>query len=328
VKAFAAFLFAGLTLVFTLLPIAQNLPDPLTVWAYPWAYPTSEGESDSATDPDKSIHVPESTVMYSYKDTRDIFHAPDWHPDDHPSIPAVVEYGRKPAVFACGYCHRADGSGGPENASLAGLPHEYIVQQVAAFKNGTRKATISPDNGPFHYMHAVATAVTESETNIAATYFSAIKPKRNIAVVETDTIPTTRMVGHFFAYVKNGSKEPIGNRIVEVPNDEEQFENRDPRTQFTAYVPVGSLKRGELLATGKDPQKAVRCETCHGPGLRGSGLIPRIAGRSPSFIARQLYDFKHGGRTGSASAPMLAVVANLSSDDMQSLAAYVSSLSP
>ena len=32
--------------------------------------------------------------------------------------------------FACGFCHRADGLGEPESASLAGLPAEYIVRQV------------------------------------------------------------------------------------------------------------------------------------------------------------------------------------------------------
>lgn len=327
-KKFLAVLGVALICIFPLRVISQKLPDPLTMWAYPWAYPTGAGESVSIIDPDRAVHVPDSSVTYTYKETRDIFRAPDWHPADHPAMPSIVERGRKPDVFACGYCHRADGSGGPENASLAGLPRDYIVQQVAAFKNGARRATVSPDDGPFNYMRGVAMNVTEEEVNMAAAYFSAIKPRQNIKVLETDKVPTPRMTGFFFADAKTGSTEPIGNRILEVPNDEEQFENRDGRSQFTAYVPLGSIKQGERIATGQDPQKGARCEACHGTGLTGNGQIPRLAGRSPSFIARQLYDFKHGGRTGSASEPMKAVVANLSSDDMQALAAYIGSIPP
>ncbi len=67
---------------------------------------------------------------------RDLFSAPVWHPDDHPPLPPIVAHGRKPAVFACGVCHRADGPGGPENANIAGLPAAYIVQQMADYKSG------------------------------------------------------------------------------------------------------------------------------------------------------------------------------------------------
>ena len=49
--------------------------------------------------------------------------------------------GRKPDVFACGVCHRADGSGGPENANVRGLPAEYIVQQMLAYKSGARQSS-------------------------------------------------------------------------------------------------------------------------------------------------------------------------------------------
>ncbi len=46
-------------------------------------------------------------------------------------MPEVVARGREPEVFACGFCHRADGPGGPENANIAGLPAACIVQQMA-----------------------------------------------------------------------------------------------------------------------------------------------------------------------------------------------------
>jgi cytochrome c553 len=56
--------------------------------------------------------------------------------------------------------------------------------------------------------------------------------------------------------------------------------------------------------------------------------VPRLAGRSPSYIVRQLYDFKVGARTGGGSELMKPVVASLTLDDMIDLAAYVASLPP
>jgi cytochrome c553 len=74
---------------------------------------------------------------------RDRFVSSNWHPGDYPPQPEIVAHGRKPDVFACGFCHRADGPGGPENANLTGLGAAYIVQQMADFKSGARKSVRS-----------------------------------------------------------------------------------------------------------------------------------------------------------------------------------------
>jgi cytochrome c553 len=74
--------------------------------------------------------------------------------------------------------------------------------------------------------------------------------------------------------------------------------------------------------------KTVSCASCHGADLKGLGPVPGIAGRSPSYLARQLYDFKHGARTGSASDQMKPSVQNLADEDIVSLVAYLASLTP
>ena len=43
--------------------------------------------------------------------------------------------------------------------------------------------------------------------------------------------------------------------------------------------------------------KTVACGVCHGADLRGMGPVPGIAGRSPSYMARQMYDMQAGART-------------------------------
>jgi cytochrome c553 len=242
-------------------------------------------------------------------------------------MPAVVATGRKPDVFACGFCHRADGPGGPENASLAGLSADYIKQQMADFKNGARKTSV-PERGPPQLMIALAKAASEQEVEASAEYFAALKPSSLIKVVETETVPKTYVAGWFLADSGNGEREPIGNRIIEVPADVVQFESRDARSRFIAYVPIGSVKKGEDLAANGSAGATTQCALCHGPGLGGLADVPGIAGRSPSYIVRQLYDFKHGARAGHGSELMKPVVEALSVENMLALAAYAASLPP
>src|SRR5262245_142499 len=215
----------------------------------PWAYPVNPPDFKPHPDDGVLRRVPESSATYSVTQLRDRFIAPVWHPGDHPPLPPVVAEGRKPNVFACGFCHRADGPGGPENASLAGLPAPYIVQQIADYKSGARKTSVPKRN--IDLMISLTKDMTDAEVSTAAAYFSSLKPRSNIKVVETDTVPRTVVAGWFLTALKSGEKEPIGQRIIEMPEDLEQFENRDTRARFVAYVPVGSVARGAtLVGTG------------------------------------------------------------------------------
>ncbi len=198
-------------------PVADLFP----AWAYPWA-----PDFKAPPDDGRATHVPDSTAIFTVTQERDLFFAPDWHPGDHAPMPDIVARGRRPDVRACGSFHRAEGTGGPENASLAGLSAAYIAQQMADFKSGARKFA-GPQQGPVLTMIAIAKAATDAEVRAAAAYFSALKPKPIIKVVETDTVPVTQIARFFYTTVANGGTEPIGRRIVEVPVDVEQFEHRD-----------------------------------------------------------------------------------------------------
>jgi cytochrome c553 len=301
-------------------PVASATSFP--AWAYPWA-------PDFKPPPDDGVprHVPDSTQSFTITQERDLFFVPDWHPEDHPAMPDVVAHGRLPEVRACGSCHRAEGTGGPENASLAGLPAAYIIQQIEDYKSGVRKFA-GPQRSPSVTMTAIAKASNEDEIKVAAAYFAALKPKTNIKVVETDTVPMTQIARVFYMQVKDGGTEPIGQRIIETPVDAVQFEHRDTRSQFIAYVPKGSIAKGEALAKTGGAGITTACTICHGPNLKGVASIPGIAGRSPSYLVRQLYDFQQHARMGSAGALMMPVVEKLSHDDMISLAAYAASLTP
>jgi cytochrome c553 len=56
--------------------------------------------------------------------------------------------------------------------------------------------------------------------------------------------------------------------------------------------------------------------------------VPPIAGRSPSYIVRQVWDIQQGTRNGAAVQLMKMAVAKLNEDDLVNIAAYVSSRVP
>ena len=58
----------------------------------------------------------------------------------------------------------------------------------------------------------------------------------------------------------------------------------------------------------------------------GLGNVPGIAGRSPSYMMRQLWDMKQGTRSGLQAQLMMPVIANLSMDDMTDIVAYLASV--
>jgi cytochrome c553 len=319
------------SIAMTLWPLVASAQQPAPVagsaesfpaWAYPWA-------PDFKSVPDDGVpkHVPDSDAAFTITQERDLFFVPDWHPGDHPRMPDVVGQGRRAEVRACGSCHRASGTGGPENASLAGLPATYIKQQMADFKSGARKFS-GPPRSPETLMIAIAKAATDAEVEAAANYFSSLKPTPNIKVVETDTVPKSQIARVFYTTLPDAGTEPLGQRILEVPQDMAQFEHRDSRAQFAAYVPAGSIAKGEALVKTGLSGKTIACGACHGPDLKGLGAIPSIAGRSPSYVVRQLYDFQQGNRAGDAGAAMKPVVAKLSGDEMISVGAYLASLQP
>jgi len=290
-----------------------------------WAYVVPPPDAKSPADDGKARKVPNSFARYTLKQVSDPFLAPDWHPLDHPKMPGIVAHGRKPDVKACGYCHRADGPGGPENASLAGLPYDYILEQMEDYKAGHR-TTALPGRLPQVSMIALAKAATDEEIQAAAKYFSTLKPRQNIRVVETARVPKTYVAGWVLAAKEGKEREELRQRIVEAPEDLERFESRDTRATFIAYAPMGSLRAGAAIVRGERTGPA--CATCHGKDLRGRELAPSIAGRSPSYIFRQLYEIQTGARKGSGVLLMKAAVAQLSPDEMIAVSAYLASLEP
>ena len=148
-------------------------------------------------------------------------------------------------------------------------------------------------------------------------------------VVEQAEVPKTFVGEGAMRFVSPGNeKEPIGSRIIVVPQDEEGAKARNPHTGFLAYVPPGSVAKGEALATTGGGGKTLQCAICHGEGLKGLGEVPSLAGRDPIYLTRQLMDIKKGSRTGAWITLMQQVVAKLDDNDIIALASYAASRQP
>lgn len=309
----------------------STMKEGAPAWAYGYK-PASEPapaqqKHESGPPANEVLHLVGSSLGFTKAQINNPFGPADWFPGDHPKMPEIVADGRKPKVWACSLCHYANGKGRSENAGVAGLPVSYFIHQFEDFKNGLRNSA-DEHKGNTKLMAVYAQNMTDEEVKEAAEYFGSMKWTPWIKVVETSTVPKTRVNIGMYLPVEGAGEEPLGERIIEVPVSTEQTERyRNPRSGFIAYVPVGSVKKGETLVT-KGGKKTVRCGICHGADLKGLGPVPGIAGRSPSYLVRELYDMQQGTRRGEWSSLMKPVVSQLTNADMVDIAAYVSSRKP
>lgn len=301
--------------------------EPSPDWAYPDVPKTNAPPpAPPAIDEEKSL--PDSKIKFKASELKNFFSPPDWYPGDHPPMPPLAATGAKPDVFACGFCHLPSGLGRPENAPIAGLPADYIIRQVKDIASGARKSSV-PDHYPQALMMKLSPqAVGESGLKEAADYFAALPMKSMTRIVEADIIPRVDISHWIWKKAAAGGTEPLGNRLIEVPEDYDRFLLRDGHMSYTAYFPPGSIAKGETLVKTGGDGKTAPCAACHGPDLKGMGLAPPIAGRSPSYISRQLFDMRLGVRNGEGAQQMKPVVANLSNGDIIAITAYLASQEP
>jgi len=308
-------LFGALALAGTGAEAASSYPD----WAY--AVPTPQNEAVAPRDDGTVFTLPGSNGHFTRGQISGANHTPpaDWYPGDHPPMPPLVAAGDAArGITACAGCHNPNGRGRPQNANIAGLNADYLARQLHEMKSGLRKSA-EPRKHNAQQMVDFAKAMSDAEITQAAAYYASLPPTVPIKVIETASVPRMRSQEGLWLPDDSGAREPIGNRLIETPADVNREQLRDPHASFIAYAPKGAVAKGRRLAAKID------CAGCHGAGLTGADA-PAIAGRSPSYLARQLYDFQQGTRHGEMAAAMQPVVTKLTAGDIVNLTAYVASL--
>jgi cytochrome c553 len=297
------------------------------------AKPAAPSREAPKTPPpeEELLDIPGSTEKFTLARINDPFNPPDWRPASHGPMPDVVAKGRKPSVMACAFCHTPTGQGRPENSALAGLPESYIRQQLLDYRAGRRKAVGPETYLPVQNMIKIAKAMTDAEIDESAKYFAQQKLRRRVYVIESLRIPRAEPAA--WIYQEYSGMEDLGERMLEVTQDLVRHERRDDRLEYLAYVPPGAINRGKRLVTGgksleDNADRTVPCTQCHLAHLKGNETIPPIAGRSPTYLLRQLLAFRNGIRVSDTSSQMNPVVEKLTLDEMIDIVAYVSSLPP
>ena len=250
----------------------------------------------------------------------------DWYPDDHPPMPDIVRHGDpEKGLWACSLCHLASGYGHPESAALNGLSEEYLYRQLKAYQNWHR-------GGHAGAMIRFVTPYEDEDLRKAAQYFAAIKPGPVMArVVETEYVPETYIDAGWRTKIQNPEnpgREPIGQRIITLPEDEMLRTLRHPYASlFVSYVPPGSLAKGKQIVN-EGTATSQPCITCHGVDMKGTPLGPYIAGQYPDYLLRELRAFKWGHRRESADelGQMQQQARYLSEDELLAVSAYIASL--
>lgn len=295
--------------------------------SFGWAFPEPPRTASNAASPPARPRqtVPQAERVYDEAAIKDLFHAVDWFPSRHPPAPRPVLAGHRPDAMACGYCHLPDGQGRPENAALAGLPADYIVRQVRDIRTGTRTDAVA-HWGPTGFMARAARGWAPDEAAAAARYFSRLPYRKAFRLIEASEIPAVEPTFGLYRLAPAGGREPLGERVVEVPNDLERFELRDNRPGYSIYVPPGAVAAGRALAHGA-AVGVPACVSCHGARLEG-GLGPPLAGRYPAYLFRQLLAFSRGARSGADAAQMILVAKAMTPRQMIGAAAYAASLEP
>jgi cytochrome c553 len=99
---------------------------------------------------------------------------------------------------------------------------------------------------------------------------------------------------------------------------------------FSALPPKAAADgKRDLIALGKaiyeqgiPESNVVSCLVCHGPNAEGIRKIPRLGGLSYSYLKRRLDQWGEG--FDAAAEPMPQIARNLSPDEIEALASYLS----
>ena len=92
-------------------------------------------------------------------------------------------------------------------------------------------------------------------------------------------------------------------------------------------LPARTMEAGtpdpQLMKTGIERAKALRCGVCHLSDFRGQNQIPRLAGQREAYLEAEMRAYRDGKRTGGDTI-MAATLYRVSDADIKALAHYLS----
>ena len=225
-----------------------------------WAFPVAGKVQPPTKQNDQPKTVAGSLKSHTQAQIDNLKNPPDWFPNMHPPMPQVVAQGAK--TFACASCHLPIGTGHDASVIWQGCPLLTLSDKWPISKTTPEKDLVTCPTS----LKLLVTGT--SDLPLHTLPCSPLGPgsawwRPTWCLRLTSTRVTCRLA------LPRGVKEPIGNRIVELPETEEAAVERDPRPGFIVYAPIGSITKGKRLVTSGGDGKTTPCGTCHGPTLLG-----------------------------------------------------------
>jgi len=86
----------------------------------------------------------------------------------HAQAQNATQLHNRATAAMCANCHGTDGRtvDGSAIPSLVGMPKDYMIMQMKAFKDGSRPATV---------MHQITKGLTDAQIDTIANYYAALK---------------------------------------------------------------------------------------------------------------------------------------------------------
>jgi cytochrome c553 len=294
----------GMLILAAVLPVAGYAAENSLQWAYPFEPPPGAPNPDAPAAGGPRVN--QALIATTYTGL--------------PRMPEIVAKGKP---LPCMQCHLANGGSHPESAAIAGMPVNYIIEQVHAFRDGQRKDVRTGR------MVQAAKLATEKEIREAAEYYAAIGPDRQkwVRTVVGDEVPKGPIQfggGGFRYHAPDGGMEPLPpNMVIETADKDELVRARDQIDGgFVQYVHAEDMALGEKVAADG------KCGTCHGADFKGKGDVPRLANQHSVYLIRQLKDMQIGARTDKNVAVMKPIVDKLSDKEIVAVSAYLASKMP
>lgn len=201
----------------------------------------------------------------------------------------------KGEVPACNSCHGPDGTGDDNMGTprLAGQTYPFLVKQLEDFANDRRQDLT------MMVMNFNAKGLTPQDRKDVATYLSSLKH-----------------VGF-----KGSDLETLKQQGVAVG---QEYKGR-------AIVEYGSPKRddGFPKELGTKGPGVAACKSCHGVGGRGAPPVyPMIGEQRYVYLVNQLKHWRDESRKNDPMGQMRAIAHQLSDEDIQNAAAYLTQAKP
>jgi cytochrome c553 len=135
--------------------------------------------------------------------------------------------------------------------------------------------------------------------------------------------PKAAFIAQWHAFRERTRTAPAMVGLAEQLSEQEV---NDVADYYAALLPPRALDPSGS-DTGRALADRLRCAECHGPALQGTDAgAPRLAGQKARYTAWSLQLMRGGTRSHGTAVKPDPLFANLSNDEIDSLAAYLASL--